>query len=1425
MVRPKAKRAREDAALRRQAASEVAKAQRGRTKVDRGDILRSATPASRRKVREDAKLKDLTPVRDARLSPELARLVRQETSLRRPNAKADDRSLLERALDAGGDVVDLLENAAGVLYPKGTKGGKGKPNTASISAGLGTPVQQSSLLVRVPVNVGRALAEDPVGTSKGTAKGLRDALLGVPAGLIGAVSDPVGTLKQTGEDYARRYGPLLEGGGDREFIERLKKEGAAGEMLDATIVASGPGSVAGRAGAGAARKGTLGAKAQRTVTEPRRKQRTSGGSSEQQEAAPTLGKAIREKRRDEAAFRGQQRAAARADSQRKGRASKGPVRVEVREALEAGEVVPSRPTGVRVRRTESGRRALELSRQPSDRKLTKAQRRSYATAKGRALQAQRREQRAEVGAAKRNLASLSAHEQAAFKDALQLGATSPKAARAIVARRLALIERERAKGDVDVVDTDEVPVLRALLAAPEAHFTQKLARVVGEERARGRRVAVGDPGVALQQALLRVTKPQAEALGITRSGTPIKAAQQTARQAARTAKAKRARAGRDVESAQRKAAREEGRTKLLVQQGAGRDVAKAKLLDRQAVALDDQAARLRKLSRKNTMGKRATDPLADVGVLTDAQRRYRHKARRTGVRQQGVQVGSQSYRTGQRQARRAQELKQRAEGLRAEAEALRGRKPGEHTEPVRALKRLERARADVLVAERGRDAARARVTEAKATQRDLSARRNRGQELVDAEPVEAFVVRTSDAAEAAGMQAPGYFPSRKREQARYSPFAAGGAKAVQPDRRYTGKLFREGREDASQATYLQGLAQGIKRKYNWNLVADTFDAHTVAWGRDKTIGQLEDELVRRGVDPDSVAFWNAGRYRRARSEWEKTDGSFDERDGGEEPVAAGVGEAVRQSSIDGRGLATQPDAFRATRGWSIVPRALHDEVHADTKPSGPFARSLDVVKGKQSRIMLGLSPAWLQFQVASNGLLAGLAGTGPLDLLKANLTWWRSLTDDEKKAIEPYVGVGPFSDSYDQTRLGASANSAIVNAYRALKAHDFWHKPRAAGKSVRDLNPLDVLFRIDNAQNNTFRRAVLYSQIKRDAYKRMGGRVRAIQRDQDGLARILTLGPEDAMRAVLHDPAALERHARHVNGFLGDYMTYTAKERRWLQRNVIFYGFLRHSLRLVFYTLPARHPLIASLVGQLGRMQTAEVRRLLGGDELPWALGKFYTSKDGKLQSVDVSRANPALNTITSLRGPSSLVGLMPPLFTSLANQAYSKSSFKQRPYRVQGETQGRKDTAYSAEDRTRIFVEEMLTLAAPYRAVKKATSTGPEGDDSSLLLGRRPTKYKRPDIVASIKREQERRPGSIGERLLLEMAPLVPRDDNARELAASIRQRNGQSRAGAAAAERPLTRQEQVLARRARRLASSRSGSAQQDVLARRAARIAAGR
>jgi hypothetical protein len=320
-----------------------------------------------------------------------------------------------------------------------------------------------------------------------------------------------------------------------------------------------------------------------------------------------------------------------------------------------------------------------------------------------------------------------------------------------------------------------------------------------------------------------------------------------------------------------------------------------------------------------------------------------------------------------------------------------------------------------------------------------------------------------------------------------------------------------------------------------------------------------------------------------------------------------------------------------------------------------------------------------------------------------------------------------------------------------------------------------MLFRADAAQNNAFRKGVLYSQVKRDAYKRMGQNTKAMAGLQTRFMHALDTGPTKAMDEIIRDPRALERHAQHVNDFLGDYQTYTSTERRGFQRAVMFYGFLRFSLRFTFMTMPLKHPIMSAIIAQLGRLQVDEVRKLLGGDELPWALGKFYFTKDGKLKSVDLSRANPAMNAITNFRGPKDAVGFLPPIAGALLDQAYAKSGFKQREWRVEGENQARKgQEGYGVENRVRIFLNQMLSLAAPYRAAMEATQPGPKGDDS-LLGSARPTGYKDRQTLYSIAASQENKPKTAGGRLAQQFLPFIPRNDDAPELAASIRARNGE--------------------------------------------------
>ena len=161
-------------------------------------------------------------------------------------------------------------------------------------AGAATIPVGDTLPGRAVRGAGQALYEDPVGTTKATARGFKDAAVGFPGAVAKTAAetyegtkhgDPLRGVKHQGRDYVkdvvRRYGPLLEAGdaGVREFKDRVKKEGLAAEIFDASTLVAGGGGAASRAAGAAARAGKLGRRAERVASAERRRMRTSGGTT------------------------------------------------------------------------------------------------------------------------------------------------------------------------------------------------------------------------------------------------------------------------------------------------------------------------------------------------------------------------------------------------------------------------------------------------------------------------------------------------------------------------------------------------------------------------------------------------------------------------------------------------------------------------------------------------------------------------------------------------------------------------------------------------------------------------------------------------------------------------------------------------------------------------------------------------------------------------------------------------------------------------------------------------------------------------------------------------------------------------------------------------------------------------------------------
>jgi hypothetical protein len=46
----------------------------------------------------------------------------------------------------------------------------------------------------------------------------------------------------------------------------------------------------------------------------------------------------------------------------------------------------------------------------------------------------------------------------------------------------------------------------------------------------------------------------------------------------------------------------------------------------------------------------------------------------------------------------------------------------------------------------------------------------------------------------------------------------------------------------------------------------------------------------------------------------------------------------------------------------------------------------------------------------------------------------------------------------------------------------------------------------------------------------------------------------------------------------------------------MFYGFLRYSVKFTLYTMPIEHPIVSSMLTQIGRLERDEQKKIFGAD-------------------------------------------------------------------------------------------------------------------------------------------------------------------------------------------------------------------------------------
>ena len=581
-----------------------------------------------------------------------------------------------------------------------------------------------------------------------------------------------------------------------------------------------------------------------------------------------------------------------------------------------------------------------------------------------------------------------------------------------------------------------------------------------------------------------------------------------------------------------------------------------------------------------------------------------------------------------------------------------------------------------------------------------------------------------------GLRTPGYLPSQLQPGLR--PLAGrGGVLGMAPGKKYTGALRELGLEDFGERTVSAGVRANIARRFEWARASEMIEEQALDWA--PAGGTLGDILraVPDGVDVNDIDVIHVSRMR------------------GADANPAEIRDILQQVVYR---PAQVPEEYANRVGWVAVPKAVTEQIISEMEDMGRWGRLNAVLKSKSSRVILGVANVpWLQFQVASNLALTTLAGVGPASIVRAQV-WWKKLDRTMRDAVEPDLGQGHFTQDVSRPRLLREESNRLVNEWRAFREYT------RVGRGIQKTNIMDAFFALDRQQNLVFRRAVLHNRVRRDAYNRIRESAGRMEEAQARVMGLLGKDPKKVMDDVLKDPTAMRRHAEAVDEFLGNYVAFTKAE-RWLSHNVMFYAFLRFSLRFTFYTMPVKHPIMTAIMGKLSELDPQEVEKMLGPGMLPYNLGRFYF-EDGKMM-VDLSRANPALS---GLSGGNTVAqrasSLFPPYWTMIATQVLRTVPYTAKRLKLQSDPyEIQPIESFGGEDRLRVFGRQVLTLYYPYRTWERIEAGGEPIGDDHLVFSPRYVKYVDPTVTQKIAGTTERiQKESTGGRVLREVIPFIPR-------------------------------------------------------------------
>jgi len=521
----------------------------------------------------------------------------------------------------------------------------------------------------------------------------------------------------------------------------------------------------------------------------------------------------------------------------------------------------------------------------------------------------------------------------------------------------------------------------------------------------------------------------------------------------------------------------------------------------------------------------------------------------------------------------------------------------------------------------------------KARRREVRRGMDRGNRHADPELEAEMIAETKAAAEAHPVRnAEPEWTSEIYRQTDRPMQGVAGAKMPGGIKTRSGDAVRLGSPEEGLHSYLQhSITVPVHRKHIYGSIGQDLDRLQYKEGDKVKFTMPEVEARFKGSDshlnyqnfdivPDQLV--------KRIDDWRERGAKRDQQDYvSAEQLVSELANLVHSPDVEwSKGKATQGRTYR------IVPKEWMKEVFESFRPADSRAQQVGRALNKTSNyLILNTSPAWAITQFGAEYAQAAIANPKLLNPLYA-----RKLAK-AYKAMDPVVRrefdtwVGATKRDLDWASREPLSMKGADDAYKVLDRTPYGRFFRGIPTTLRTVDQwkgsrirtLSALAKMDKDFNGHLNQFLLGS-----------GKMYRLQKEYS--SKLRGKSPAEIAEFVTRNPALQERYRTYLDDMMGNW-TALSKREQTLSQLVIFYPFLRMSLKWTFNTFPKNHPIRAAASYWVAQQNANELHHLLKGDPSffgYWGNVPLYTSEHPTME-LPLARLGLSGNALVEALGGS----------------------------------------------------------------------------------------------------------------------------------------------------------------------------------------------